>query len=129
MANQWDKIAIRNTTRLTKVAQKSFIAAGESVMMIAPVDKGLFKNSFFTEINGISTKTNDIEDKAGTARKAEARAASLRLKAGDSISFVSNSSYALPLEYGHSDQAPSGMVRVTAANWTNIVAEAVKGVK
>jgi len=37
--------------------------------------------------------------------------------------FTSNLEYIIPLEYGHSDQAPNGMLRRNARNWNAIVRE------
>lgn len=129
MANQWDKIAIRNINRMTATAQKSFVAASQSVVLKSPVDKGTFKNNWFTEINTITTKTTTDTDKSGGARLKEAKDKSLKIKIGDSLSFANNLPYAVPLEYGHSLQAPAGMVRITAANWGGIVSQVVKSVK
>ena len=126
MANQWDSIALRNINRLTKTGQESFVAATQSVSFKSPVDKGTFKNNWFTEINGISTKITANTDVSGSERLNEALAESLRIKIGDSISFVNNLPYAIKLEYGHSLQAPQGMVRITAANWNGIVAKAAR---
>ncbi|WP_256203847.1 MULTISPECIES: hypothetical protein [unclassified Pseudomonas] len=39
---------------------------------------------------------------------------------------MNNLPYAIPLEYGHSTQAPAGMVRVTLANFQHIVDEAIR---
>jgi hypothetical protein len=126
---QWARIAARNTERLNKTARESFISATQSVLFKAPVDKGVFKNSFFTEINGITTRTTDKADKSGQRSLDEAVDKSLRIKAGDSISFVSLSPYAVPLEYGHSEQAPNGMIRLTAAEWPSIVSEVARKIR
>jgi hypothetical protein len=39
---------------------------------------------------------------------------------------VNNLPYAVPLEYGHSKQAPGGMVRITLARFQQIVDEAIR---
>ena len=48
------------------------------------------------------------------------------LKLGDTAYLVNNLPYAVPLEYGHSSQAPAGMVRVTIAEFQQIVEAAVR---
>lgn len=50
-------------------------------------------------------------------------------KAGLPIYLVNNLPYAIPLEYGHSTQAPAGMVRLTVTEFRSIVAEQVKAMK
>ena len=37
------------------------------------------------------------------------------------FSYLNNVEYIIPLEYGHSDQAPNGMLRVNVRNWNSIV--------
>ena len=44
---------------------------------------------------------------------------------GKIIRFGNNTRYGLPLEFGHSTQAPAGMVRVAARNWTGFVKKAI----
>lgn len=48
------------------------------------------------------------------------------LTAGQTAYIVNNLPYALPLEQGHSSQAPHGMVRVTVARFQQIVNEAAR---
>jgi hypothetical protein len=48
------------------------------------------------------------------------------MTAGQVAYIVNNLPYAIPLEYGHSTQAPSGMVRVTLARFQQIVQEAIR---
>lgn len=129
MANQWQKIAIRNKGRLTRVAQESFIAASQSVVFKSPKDKGTFANNFFTEINSIATKFDSAADRSGSRSLAGAVSGGRKIEVGDSISFVNNLPYNIKLEYGYSEQAPQGMVRITAAEWPNIVAKIAKGIK
>ena len=45
------------------------------------------------------------------------------VQVGDRIGVVNNVEYIRALEYGHSQQAPQGMVRVTVAQWPAIVRE------
>ena len=42
---------------------------------------------------------------------------------GRIYSFSSNLEYINELEFGHSEQAPRGMVRINTRNWNRIVAE------
>lgn len=129
MANQWKKIALKNIGRLNEAGRESFIAASQMVSVRSPVDKGTFRNNWFTEINGISTKTTTEVDKSGQARLSEATQFSLKLKIGDSISFVNSLIYGPALEFGHSEQAANGMVRVTAAQWPLIVSRVARNIK
>lgn len=68
----------------------------------------------------------DRVDPAGTAALAELVAFANAMSAGQTAYIVNNLPYAIPLEYGHSEQAPAGMVRVTLARFQQIVDEAAR---
>jgi hypothetical protein len=78
-----------------------------------------------------SSPSGEIEgvDPSGNKTMVAAQAGIQTLKIGDTAYFVNNLPYAVPLEYGHSTQAPSGMVRTTAAQFLQIVDESVKANK
>ncbi len=48
---------------------------------------------------------------------------------GQTIYWGVTAAYALPLEYGHSKQAPAGFVRLAAEQWPVIVAETIAEAK
>lgn len=48
---------------------------------------------------------------------------------GQTIYVGWTASYVLPLEYGHSKQAPSGFVRIAAAQWERVVSEVTQEAK
>lgn len=91
------------------------------VIMMSPVDTGRFRGNWQVAIGSIPSGTLEIDDKAGTATLAKAQAEALGLKAGEVIYLVNNLPYAAALEYGHSQQAPGGMIRLTVQRWKPIV--------
>lgn len=95
------------------------------VVIKSPVDEGRFKSSYVVSIDTIPTGIPDTIDKSGAPSFARIKAAVLDLKAGHVITMCSNLEYARPLEYGHSKQAPNGMVRLTIAEWNSVVNKAV----
>jgi len=66
----------------------------------------------------------DIESAGETLDRIIAAAGDL--SAGEVAFIVNNLPYAIPLEYGHSTQAPAGMVRVTVADFQRIVEAAIR---
>ena len=48
------------------------------------------------------------------------------MTAGQVAFIVNNLPYAIPLEYGHSTQAPNGMVRITVERFQQIVDAAAR---
>lgn len=114
---------------MEKIARGSFIASAQSVIFKSPVDKGIFKNNWFTDVNGVSYKTTSKADKGATSRINEAIGISATVNIGDQISIANNLPYAVPLEYGSSEQAPNGMVRLTAAQWPQTVDKVTRALK
>jgi hypothetical protein len=47
-----------------------------------------------------------------------------RVRRGSVETFTNSTPYIRPLEYGHSQQAPQGFVRLTALHWPEIVRDA-----
>ncbi|MDH4432935.1 hypothetical protein QEP21_21635, partial [Pseudomonas shirazica] len=70
------------------------------------------------ELDRVDPKGNE------TIAQLEAQVAALTI--GQTAYIVNNLIYAVPLEYGHSTQAPKGMVRVTLDRFQGIVDEAIR---
>lgn len=128
------KIAARNKQKLLKVAQNSLMRVGGSIVAKSPVDSGRFKNNWLAAYGAADTTTTS--NNAKTAFGVEGGAVIGRLKAklngldvGQVFYFTNSLPYAQRLEYGWSQQAPAGMVRLSVANWQTIVAEEVARVK
>ena len=72
-----------------------------------------------------SGEVDDIEDASETIAKIAAAAGDLTI--GEVAYIVNNLPYAIPLEYGHSTQAPRGMVRITVRQFQELVEGVAKG--
>lgn len=85
------------------------------IVLRSPVDTGRFRANWRLTVGSVPGDTLELEDKTGLATISEARASLLGVRAGDTI-FLSNIlPYARRLEYGYSEQAPRGMVRLSLA--------------
>ncbi|HHZ69082.1 MAG TPA: HK97 gp10 family phage protein [Methylococcaceae bacterium] len=113
MADQWAKIEANVVDRIAKVPRAASIVIGNRVIKRSPVDTGRFRGNWFTWIN---------EESEGALLPV-----TKSLQIGDTLGFTNNLPYSLPLEFGHSDQAPSGMVRVSVADWQLVVSKMIKG--
>lgn len=98
------------------------------VILKTPVDTGRLRGSYQVAIGSIPSGMTETNDKTGTATIAKVTAATLGLKAGDVIFMVSNLEYARAIEFGHSKQAPGGMVRTTLQEFPQVVAKAANEV-
>jgi hypothetical protein len=106
------------------VVRKVALDMFKRVILKSPVKEGRFRGNWQVAIGSIPAGTLEINDKAGTATIAKVTAATLQLKAGQVITLVNNLAYARRLEYGHSKQAPNGMVRLTVTEFGAVVNKA-----
>jgi hypothetical protein len=106
------------------VVRKIALDMFRRVVMKTPVLTGRARGNWQVAIGSMPTGVLEINDKDGTATMSRVQAAVLGLEAGQTIYLVNNLSYARPLEYGHSKQAPAGMVRTTIAEFNAVVNKA-----
>lgn len=84
---------------------------------------GRFRSNWFVSIGTPSRQTTTQVDPSGTTSIARGTTALAGVTAGPTIFLTNNLPYAIPLEYGHSKQAPTGVVRVTVSEFQSIVDE------
>lgn len=87
---------------------------------------GRFRANWHLSINVVESVTFDEVDPSGDETVAAMVAAMSDFTAGQTAYIINNLPYAIPLEFGHSTQAPSGMVRATVARFQQIVLEAIR---
>ena len=92
---------------------------------------GRFKNNWYVGFDSQPTETNDTQDASGQGSNSRGLAVLEVFRVGqvNSIYFTNNLPYAYSLEFGHSKQAPGGMVRITAQDFQKLFSEAVKEVR
>lgn len=115
---------------MTELFQNVVIAIGTSVIKMSPVDTGRFRGEWQFTIDTPAVAQNGRIDPSGNESIAEVVDGALMLQIGQTAWLVNLLPYAIPLEYGHSDQAPNGMVRITIARFQELVrkeAERIKG--
>jgi hypothetical protein len=113
---------------LDLVVRKVALDLFSRVIQKSPVDTGRFKGNWQVAIGAIPAGVLELYDKDGTATIARVTAEILNLKAGDVIYLINNLSYSRSLEYGHSKQAPSGMVRTTVQEYGAVVTQSANEV-
>ncbi|XAZ48322.1 hypothetical protein AAHB44_17640 [Pseudomonas simiae] len=147
-ADDYDfKVAVRNT--LINLNESNFTKAGNlkrSVKYAKPLTKterdqnfsvnglvagrdyvgGRFRANWNFSIGSVDNSFRIHPDPTGTEATARLVAGAIEFKAGQTAFIVNNLPYAIPLEFGHSTQAPGGMVRVTVARFQQIVLEAIR---
>lgn len=120
-ASDVSKWTAKTEAKIETAVRKIAIDVFAEVIVMSPVDTGRFRGNWQVAIGSAPTGTVEIDDKAGTATLSAAQAKALSLKAGQTIFLVNNLPYAQALEYGLSQQAPGGMIRLTVQRWQPIV--------
>jgi hypothetical protein len=106
------------------VVRQASLSVLSSVVKRSPVDTGRFRGNWQTTVANPATGTLQAEDKGGSASIAAGVGALTNAKAGDTVWIVNNLPYAQRLENGWSDQAPTGMVRLTVNEFEKYVKDA-----
>jgi hypothetical protein len=122
LSEQVAAFAAKARANADKVVHETVIEIGERLIERSPVRTGRFRSNWVYGAGAASTAVTDATD--GTAVLGlEAMPADA---AGRLHVIANNLPYALALEYGASDQAPQGMVGVTALEFGSIVEAAAK---
>jgi hypothetical protein len=140
------KVAVRNT--VINLTESNFTKAGKlkrSVKYAKPLTKterdqnfnvnglvagrdhvgGRFRGNWQFSIDTPADGVLDQIDPSGNVTLAKLKLQVEQLSIGETAYIVNNLPYGIALEYGHSKQAPSGMIRVTLARFQQIVDAAI----
>lgn len=109
-----------------RTVKDALIVIGSSVITLSPVDTGAFKGGWRFGVGSAPDGIPETPDPSGQQTIQRLVAQINAMDMGQMAYIVNNLKYAIPLEYGHSNQAPSGIVRVTLARFQQIVNEAAK---
>lgn len=108
------------------VVRKTAFELQASMIEKSPVDTGRFKSNWQVGISAINANTSSA---AGSDALGRVMTALEGHKPGNAIWLTNSLPYAKRLENGWSQQAPSGMVRLTLQDFRQAVERAVKGIK
>lgn len=108
-----------------EVARKAALSVFSGVIFRTPVDTGRARGAWQIASGALPTPRTTVLDKDGSGTVAAGIVALQGFKLGETIYVENNLPYALPLEYGYSQQSPQGMVRITIREWNAYVQRAV----
>lgn len=112
--------------KIDLVVRKTALQLQASMIEKSPVDTGRFKSNWQCGLGGMNGDTNAKE---GSDALGRTEVVLQGFKAGQTIFLSNNLPYAKKLEYGHSKQAPAGIVRLTVQDFAQAVKRAVDAVK
>lgn len=95
------------------IFQKIALDLDSRIVLGTPVDTGRARGNWFPSLNSPSTAVDlSATDKSGAVAQGRLSGVIAGAKLGDTIWQTNNLPYILPLENGHSGQAPEGMVDI-----------------
>lgn len=109
--------------RADLIARKAVIELVKSVVLKSPVDTGRFRANWQVSYGKPNVTTSEDTDRSGGVAIARGTSLGLSFPMGQTFWIANGLPYALPLEYGHSQQAPQGMVRLSKAEFEAQVAK------
>lgn len=114
--------------RVNQVVRKVVFDVDARLITKTPVDTGMAQSNWMLSSGTYSTATTDEHDLTGAIglKRAADFIANYDFTKGDSVFITNSMPYIGPLENGHSKQAPNGMVKVTVAEFKDIVENAGK---
>ena len=123
LSSDLKRFAQLSIAKQERVVKSSLIQLGNEMEFKSPVDKGTFKSAWIGAIG--SPKEFVSKD---SARDAVGSLSAMLggFQVGQVFYYTNSMPYAVKLEYGHSEQAPGGMVRLTARRWPAIVNAQIK---
>lgn len=104
------KLASKINKNATLFIRKVALDGMARLIRKSPVDTGRFKANWSTSINLMHTETTESTEVNISEQSKEIA----DYKLGQTMFLHNNLVYAIPLEYGHSKQAPKGWIRNTA---------------
>ena len=110
---------------LDKVLRKVVFDITREIIQKTPVDTGHARSNWFWGVQVVSDEDATLS-KSGAPSLARAASFASTVRSGGVVYLTNNLPYILPLEFGSSQQAPAGMVRITVARWQSIVDRAAR---
>ena len=117
---KWAKAAQLSAEQATRAATLEMFTG---VVRKSPVDTGRFRANWQIDQRGFNYEKFDP---SGQEKIVEITEKVMASEVGGVISLINNLPYAERLEFGHSKQAPEGMVRLTAMEFTEAAEEAAR---
>lgn len=128
-AQQIKKFNTLTEEKASRVLRRSALDVLRRVIIRSPVDTGRFRGNWVVGLSQPGVAESGALDKVGGVTINNGMNKLQGAKFGMNVFITNNLPYALRLENGWSQQAPSGMVAVTVVEWPGIVASAVDAEK
>jgi hypothetical protein len=116
-------VVARANGKVDLVIRKATIELFSSVVKGTPVDTGRARGNWQCTIGNRASTATEHTDKSGSGSISEI-VATVPAKSGSVVWLTNNVPYIQKLEYGSSQQAPAGMVRINIQRFGSLLREA-----
>lgn len=123
---QLQQFADETMERADSIFRDVVMSMAGVIVRLSPVDTGNFKGAWRLSIDGYDTTVPETPDKQGGEVLARMLAEVGNLTFGQAAYLQNNLPYAVPLEFGHSTQAPSGIIRIAQAQFQQLLQQAIR---
>jgi len=123
------RFVARAKGNIDQATREATVLLAQGVVLKSPVDTGRFRGNWMFSPGVIPRGTVPGVDPAGHTTLSRLVAEIGRTGAGGVTYLSNNLPYAVRLENGWSDQAPQGMVRLTAMEFQQYVSQAARDAK
>lgn len=121
------QLVAKYKTRVNDVVKQSVQELSERVVQGNPVDTGFSRASWWSSVDNSRT-SHPSPPTPGAGGAAAISPGDIAAAPGHVFQLRNGAAYIRRLEYGHSQQKPSGWVRLAIADFPNIVAQAARQV-
>lgn len=125
-AEQLGQFAEETMDKADSIFREIVMIVGETLVRLSPVDEGTFRGAWRFSIGAQDSTVYDTPDKDGAETIARMLAEVGNLTYGQVANIQNATIYGIPLEFGHSTQAPNGFLRITIARFQQIVSQAIQ---
>ena len=125
-ASQLQKFADETMEKADSIFKDVVMMVAGVIVRLSPVDVGTFRGAWRLSIDGYDTSVPDTPDKEGGEVLARMLQEVGNLTFGQAAYLQNNLPYSIPLEFGHSTQAPTGIVRIAQAQFQQLVQQAIR---
>ena len=106
-----------------KIVRGTLLGMTSKIITRSPVDTGRFRNNWIPSFDAPASGT--ASNASGNSASSAAQAIT-QWQVGQTFYLTNNLPYSVRLEFGHSPQAPNGMLRLTLAEYQTEMKKAAK---
>ena len=117
----WHVATVKASKNVETIVRESAKKLFSKIILDTPIDTGELKGDWSASLLKPNTSPTGSLDLVGYTTIASVNSELASFQMGQTIFLSNTKQYAYTVEFGSSRQAPTGMLRVNAIRWSNIV--------